>query len=121
MANENTLLNIVHNTFLLNLKKLNTKKIFLNFIQQLEKIKIWVYEECQQNNSISNSEQFMKYFNLQVPIKQQYYSYLPVQDKVKLMCCFFFKFFNRIQLFTLFGDFWSKIKLYFEYKTHIKV
>lgn len=121
LVNEESFLNVVHNTFLIKLKQASTKNVFINFMNILEDLKKWMFEEFEKKQIYSNAEQFMKYFNLQVPIKQDYYSCLSSQDKIKLMCFFFCKFFNRTQLLALYGDFWPHIKLYFDYKTHSKL
>lgn len=113
--------NILHNTFLLKLKKEDTFDLFKNYLEIMDEMKTWMFQEFEEGKGYSNAEQFIKYFNLQVPINQQYFSGLSVRDKIKLICFFFCKFFNRNIIMTLFGDVWPQIKIHHNYKTHSKM
>lgn len=121
LLDEQSFMNTVYNTFLFQLKEGNQTKLMENYLAIMEELKTWMFQEFEHNKTYSNAEQFMKYFNLQVPIKQHYYSGLAVKDRVKLMSFFFCKFFNRNILMTLFGNIWPEIKMHHNYKTHIKM
>jgi hypothetical protein len=110
-----SLCNVLNNTFISKSDTMqNTHKNLLSNIKNLQNK---TYDEFDKNK-ISDAEKFMKYFYLQIPIKQVYYNLLPYQSKTKIICCFFFQFFNSVQLLVLFGDFWPKIKLYIPYKNN---
>ena len=121
LLNNDSFNNILHNTFLHKLKNEATFNLFKRYLDTMEEMKTWMFQEFEEGKGYSNAEQFMKYFNLQVPINQHYFSGLSTKDKIKLICFFFCKFFNRNILMTQFGDVWNDIKIHHNYKTHSKM
>jgi hypothetical protein len=121
LLNNDSFNNILHNTFLHKLKNEESFDLFKKYLGTMEEMKTWMFQEFEEGKGYSNAEQFMKYFNLQVPINQHYFTGLSTKDKIKLICFFFCKFFNRNILMTQFGDVWQEIKIHHNYKTHSKM
>jgi hypothetical protein len=121
LLKSDSFLNVVYNTFLMSLQTESKVEVFKKYLQTMEELKTWMFQEFDEKKGFSNAEQFMKYFNLQVPIDQQYFSGLSVKDRVKLICFFFCKFFNRNILMTQFGDVWETVRIHHKYKTHSKM
>lgn len=121
LLKNDSFLNVIYNTFLFNLKNESNLEPFKKYLETMDELKTWMFQEFDEKKGFSNAEQFMKYFNLQVPINQQYFSGLSNKDKIKLICFFFCKFFNRNVLMTQFGDVWPQVKIHHNYKTHSKM
>lgn len=111
---------IIRNTFLFRERE-KQPVLYRKIVTAILSLRADIFDNLKGLKSLSGAEHFMKYFNLQVPIKQQYFSSLPLKDRAKLMCFFFCKFFNRNKLLGLFGQFWPEIKIHHEYKTHKKM
>ena len=111
---------IIRNTFLFRERE-KQPVLYRKIVTAILSLRSDIFNNLKGLKSLSGAEHFMKYFNLQVPIKQQYFSSLPLKDRAKLMCFFFCKFFNRNKLLGLFGQFWPEIKIHHEYKTHKKM
>lgn len=101
--NLKTIIKIINNTFL-------TKSLNRKYIETLRQLPNEAYKQFEKVPT-SDAKQFMKYFYLQVQIKQSYYNELSNQDKIKIMCYFFIKFFNTNQISLLFEHFWPNIKI----------
>lgn len=111
---------IIRNTFLFDVRD-SKPVLYRKIVRSILSLRTHIFDNLKGVKSMSGAEHFMKYFNLQVPIKQQYFGGLGLKERAKLMCFFFCKFFNRNKLLGLFGQFWPEVRIHHEYKTHQKM